>query len=1051
MASAFVLLINRRGYDESAPSPSSSPPSLASSKKKNYSEHTNEYIILLIKKWKSLNLQNTNLWGTFRDDFEGWTEQSFKTATNDVLRSLRNFLRKHGVWIPRQERKTIAKSLQEVLEKDTETAWTEEKILDSLDEKFESSKITRLIETDFERNPRDYSWQASSRSESRRTSSRQSSRFASSRQSSRSRESSFRDRSLKERSQKERSLQQSSMRYLPRESSIARNFLRQSSSSQSEIQEIPSSEIPQILQNLYIRQSSSSENSYIRQSEKESMLRQSFQSRFPKFYQSSELSEQFYRRSTGYSPFVPPRSPVPPRPPVPPSPPVPPRPLPHEYSSPVSPQPFASSPPQAVQPIKPPSIGYGRELANLAKLYSEKAKYSGKNDNFSFKLTMFNDMCDRVDVSFEAKLKAFSTMLKELALDYYYANVISSKNAFTFDDVCISIMSYFEDAEYKRSILNKWNNITLRTMMSFNENKSMNECLQLLIKELRHLQHDLESTLRIDDFIHNKLVNACQKIPACQYACFKSSEILTELINDLKSSIIIYQKAHFIEFSFFIESTTHFIDRRYHRNFSSRISQNREYQDRGQHRGYQNRRNQDQERIEKKCFVCQKEECWSTKHSRDEREDAQRKFKNRFIDQMNKRIDQYIAEYEELEDENDQNTNDELIKEMKALMIEFSSFSSFEKNENAETFIIIFGSMKNFELMTTDLVNRSFSHYLIDFHTDMNDQFLNDQNLVYLQISLKKESSILHTDIKDTNLDSFAYVMIFDRYISEKFYEVMIDSDASTKSTAEYEQYLAFNKMNLTIDLNSFRTETVNIQFDIESASSIKSLIIDISFEIMKFHVIKTDISFLLSLADMNRLKIYFNNVKNILIMIAQLEKSFLSVIRRFDHEFLLWKNFMQTYIDQSFDFNFCYLIETKLRQLHKRFDHSSTRKLHDLLERFDHDVKKSVLKKLSKFCIFCQKHEKSSERFKFTLRDDVNFNYSVIVDVMYVENSLILHVIDEATRFQAAKWLQNISAKHIWEMLRLCWIDVYLSSSDHILHDADKNFVSRKFRQFVT
>jgi hypothetical protein len=255
---------------------------------------------------------------------------------------------------------------------------------------------------------------------------------------------------------------------------------------------------------------------------------------------------------------------------------------------------------------------------------------------------------------------------------------------------------------------------------------------------------------------------------------------------------------------------------------------------------------------------------------------------------MNKRIDQYIAEYEELEDENDQNTNDELIKEMKALMIEFSSFSSFEKNENAETFIIIFGSMKNFELMTTDLVNRSFSHYLIDFHTDMNDQFLNDQNLVYLQISLKKESSILHTDIKDTNLDSFAYVMIFDRYISEKFYEVMIDSDASTKSTAEYEQYLAFNKMNLTIDLNSFRTETVNIQFDIESASSIKSLIIDISFEIMKFHVIKTDISFLLSLADMNRLKIYFNNVKNILIMIAQLEKSFLSVIRRFDHEFLL-------------------------------------------------------------------------------------------------------------------------------------------------------------------
>jgi hypothetical protein len=35
--------------------------------------------------------------------------------------------------------------------------------------------------------------------------------------------------------------------------------------------------------------------------------------------------------------------------------------------------------------------------------------------------------------------------------------------------------------------------------------------------------------------------------------------------------------------------------------------------------------------------------------------------------------------------------------------------------------------------------------------------------------------------------------------------------------------------------------------------------------------------------------------------------------------------------------------------------------------------------------------------------------------------------------------------------MLRLCWIDVYLEPSDHILIDVEKNFVSRKFRQFVT
>jgi hypothetical protein len=227
-------------------------------------------------------------------------------------------------------------------------------------------------------------------------------------------------------------------------------------------------------------------------------------------------------------------------------------------------------------------------------------------------------------------------------------------------------------------------------------------------------------------------------------------------------------------------------------------------------------------------------------------------------------------------------------------MIEFSSFSFFEKNSNAETFIIIFESMKNFESMTTNLVNQSFSHYLIDFYTDMNDHSSQNYQIIdHLQISLKKES--LHTNMKNINSDSFAYVMIFDRYINEKFYEVMIDSSALTKSTAEYNQYLVFKKHKIyfIIDLNFIKTKAMNVQFDIELINSIKSLIIDISFEIMKFHVIKTNISFLLSLADINSLKVYFNNVINSLIQMININEIFrkkkrFSVIRRFDHEFLL-------------------------------------------------------------------------------------------------------------------------------------------------------------------
>jgi actin-related protein len=95
-----------------------------------------------------------------------------------------------------------------------------------------------------------------------------------------------------------------------------------------------------------------------------------------------------------------------------------------------------------------------KELANLTKLYIDETKYSDENDSFSYKLTIFHDMCDRVNVSQSAKLKAFSTMLKDLTLDYYYSNM-SIDILIIFDEVCFSMRNYFEDVEYRRDILFK--------------------------------------------------------------------------------------------------------------------------------------------------------------------------------------------------------------------------------------------------------------------------------------------------------------------------------------------------------------------------------------------------------------------------------------------------------------------------------------------------------------------------------------------------------------------------------------------------------------------
>ena len=183
-----------------------------------------------------------------------------------------------------------------------------------------------------------------------------------------------------------------------------------------------------------------------------------------------------------------------------------------------------------------------------------------------------------------------------------------------------------------------------------------------------------------------------------------------------------------------------------------------------------------------------------------------------------------------------------------------------------------------------------------------------------------------------------------------------------------------------------------------------KSINVITFIESIEFHVVKIDTLFLLCLIDMNRLRIYYNNIKNIFISNDMF--MFIFMIRRFNHSFLLWKETLRSYITNFFDHNSCYLIDTKLRQLHCRFDYSFALKLGRILEQFEHEnnLIKTALTKLIKYCTFCQKHGKLSERFKFILRENVNFNYFIIVDIMYINNEFIFHVIDEIIKFQSTK-----------------------------------------------
>ena len=253
---------------------------------------------------------------------------------------------------------------------------------------------------------------------------------------------------------------------------------------------------------------------------------------------------------------------------------------------------------------------------------------------------------------------------------------------------------------------------TLKSIIEKNEEKLIEKCRQLLIKDFCHLQYWLDAKLCTNKFIHNKLINACQDILACQYPCFKPVDSLTDLINDLCSSIITFQKSN----STNTQTQVFFTDWCYYNQYHPSLSLYA-WRDRGN-----NREDNKVWVAKKRCFVSNKKGCWSSRHTRKKREDLKNKFKKWFSQEFDKRASQYIAEYEEIDHEMDDDTKsiDDIAE---ALMIDmrFSSLSSLNQdNVNTDIFITSFGIIYSAKTITSDLVNHSFEYAIIGNNPNFN-------------------------------------------------------------------------------------------------------------------------------------------------------------------------------------------------------------------------------------------------------------------------------------------------------------------------------------------
>jgi hypothetical protein len=165
------------------------------------------------------------------------------------------------------------------------------------------------------------------------------------------------------------------------------------------------------------------------------------------------------------------------------------------------------------------------------------------------------------------------------------------------------------------------------------------------------------------------------------------------------------------------------------------------------------------------------------------------------------------------------------------------------------------------------------------------------------------------------------------------------------------------------------------------------------------FHILDAPIPFLLSLKDMDRLKIYLNNVTNEIISTNGKRRA--PVIRKWDHP---W--FFTSKLESAL-----YLTDVKLKRLHRQFGHPATNRLCKLLKRASHEKHRNKLEKIEKFCHQYQINGPQPQRFKFTLRNDCEFNHEIIINVLHLISRPVLHYVNRATAFQNARFLPFIFA----------------------------------------
>lgn len=632
----------------------------------------------------------------------------------------------------------------------------------------------------------------------------------------------------------------------------------------------------------------------------------------------------------------------------------------------------------------------GAVIKQFVAMWNKENNYTGQTyDILDGKIRIFTDLCELLQVRYSQLYALFPSILSGSAQAYFLEHM---SRGMQFRDMYLQLKQQFDSDINRAQYHTDWSSITFQTVLSEPKNtgKTYLEVLQILLDRLQRCQRALGPAYKDEIHLVANTLRAVQGVQELKIALARPERSFNALSAQLKSTMKVEENTR---------SPGHFYtDRRYR----SRDSSDRQSSRRNDHRSHSNSR---ANKGQAKCWICGKPDCRSTKHTPEEQERSKEQWKRwqKSRGEKSRGYQRFLADVEPSDSSESENSDLEDPEEGD------DAFSDRESN-GINSYTAYF------------LANESFRHR-IENQVD-NSGFIAPLEQIFKQYQLNS---------------------------SNTWYGIIPDTGAATISTAGRSQTEALVQLHPDLRICESRKQS-HVRFGAgKPILATDEITVPTPIGKVTFHIVPTDTPFLLCIKDMDELGVYLDNTRNELVKTQGKLTTRTPVIRRWGHPWLLLAQMpiapARAWLTDGEIERPVEMTETELRRVHRRFGHPSVEKLWSILNRADKWANRDAIEMINRFCHHCQIKGKAPQRFKFSLKGDIDFNYEIVVDIMYLDHKPVLHVIDASTGFQAATFIPDLTARRTWEALKRCWLDTYLGPPDVVTIDAGTNFASAEFK----